>query len=164
MGKGVVAGCKVHARHKGGHYLASVAETEEAEKEVVCLTTLTTLCAVELMGNDGLEEICFVEEIRHQFGQEIYAKTSPRRRRGEQTGENSTHLVNQERLMPHLKMEDGIIHGARMLVTNMRKPLINIAEMGVLPRIKPKLCSSPGDGHGSRDGRRNSALIVRASK
>ena len=47
-------------RHKDGHYLASVAEMEELEKEV---GGLTSLCAVEHLGNDGSKEICAVEEI-----------------------------------------------------------------------------------------------------
>ena len=67
----------------------SSAVDEEPEKEV---GRLTSLCAVEHTGNNGLTEICAVEEtcesrsawtqeLQRPFGQEISAKTIPRRRR-----------------------------------------------------------------------------------
>ena len=166
------------ARHKDGHYHASVAEDGG----------LTNLCAVEHMGNDGLTEICAVEEIRRiKIGVDpgaaaSLAKRSLQRLPHEKTektgtkcataGKDSKHLVNQGKRILHLKMEDGIIRGAKMHVTNVRRRVISDGDMndvgqdGVLPRIRPKLCSPKGHGHGYevhqkqgrfRDRRRSSA-------
>ena len=44
-------------------------------------------------------------------------------------GKANKPLVNQVERILHLQVEDGIIRGARVKVTNVRKPLISVADM-----------------------------------
>ena len=175
-------------RHKEGHDLASVAETEESEKEV---GGLSTLCGVERTGDNGLRQSCALEEIRRikigvdsgaaasKFGQEISAKTVPRRRQSatakqrQQTSCQPRRTVSPHEIARwhHSRCEDASDTRAETFdecCGHERCPT-----RCVLPRVRSELRSTQRDRHGheihQKQGRlgdrcRCSATSFRASK
>ena len=122
-----------------------VEEEQQPEQEV---GGLVYVCSVEV-ASEGEEDLCPVEEAteprRVVIGVDSGAAASvwPRdlcayypTKRTDKTGvkyatagKGSQHLINEGERVLHLKMGDGSRRGAKMQVTNVRKPLMSVADM-----------------------------------